>query len=115
MSSGRSSARPTQQQARPSGRCGRPWRSSARACSGMRQRDHLTPPGAAMSEADVAALRAEYVTACALEPWGEAAAVAALLAYEPVASRPEFARHVTRGGRHWAKVLAAPACCPERP
>ena len=66
-----------------------------------------------MSSADVAALRAKYVTACAASPWGEAAAVAVLLAYEPVASRPEFARHVTRGGVGWDKVLAEAAWHPE--
>jgi len=32
-----------------------------------------------VSDADVKALRAKYVTACALEPWGEAAAVVSLL------------------------------------
>ena len=62
-----------------------------------------------MSDADVKALRAKYVTACAAEPWGEAAAVAVLLAFAPVASRREFARHVTRGGVHWDKVLDEPA------
>ena len=48
-----------------------------------------------------------------IEPWGEAAAVAVLLAFGPVAARPEFARHVTRGGVHWDKVLAEPAWWPE--
>jgi len=62
-----------------------------------------------MADADVTALRTKYMTACALEPWGEAAAVAVLLGFEPVASRREFARHVTRGGVHWDKVLAEPA------
>jgi hypothetical protein len=66
-----------------------------------------------MADADVAALRAKYVKACAMQPWGEAAAVAVLLAYEPVASRPEFARHVTRGGVHWDTVLAEAAWWPQ--
>ncbi len=66
-----------------------------------------------MAEADVAALRAKYVTACAAAPWGEAAAVAVLLGYEPVASRPEFARHVSRGGVGWDNVLAEAAWWPE--
>lgn len=66
-----------------------------------------------MSDADIAALRAKYVTACTLEPWGEAAAVAILLGYGPVAGRPEFARHVGRDGVHWGKVLAEPAWWPE--
>jgi len=58
-----------------------------------------------VSDADVKALRAKYVTACALEPWGEAAAVAVLLGYGPVASRREFSRHVTGGGVRWDEVL----------
>ena len=63
-----------------------------------------------MADADVTALRAKYVTACTAQPWGEAAAVAVLLAFEPVASRREFARHVPRGGGvHWDKILAEPA------
>jgi hypothetical protein len=66
-----------------------------------------------MASADVTALRAKYVTACATAPWGEAAAVAVLLGYGPVASRPEFARHVTMSGVHWDKVLAEAAWWPE--
>lgn len=62
-----------------------------------------------MAEADVKALRAKYVTACEKMPWGEAAAVAVLLGFAPVASRREFARHVTRGGVHWDKVVAEAA------
>jgi hypothetical protein len=54
-------------------------------------------------------LRAKYVTACTIEPWGEAAAVAVLLGFGPIAARPEFARHVTMGGVGWDKVLAEPA------
>jgi len=59
--------------------------------------------------ADVAALRAKYAAACAAQPWGEAAAVAVLLGFEPIASRREFARHVTMGGVGWDKVLGEPA------
>ena len=66
-----------------------------------------------MTAADVTALRAKYTAACALEPWGEAAAVAVLLGHEPIASRPEFARHVTMSGVNWAKVLAEAAWWPE--
>jgi hypothetical protein len=66
-----------------------------------------------VSSADVTALRAWYAQACAEVPWGEAAAVAVLLGYEPIASRPEFARHVPRGGSiHWDKVLAEAARQP---
>jgi hypothetical protein len=53
------------------------------------------------------------VTACAIAPWGEAGAAAVLLAYEPIASRPEFARHVTMSGVRWDKVLAEAAWWPE--
>jgi len=62
-----------------------------------------------MSEADVAKLRAEYVTACAATRWGEAAAAVVLLGFEPVATRREFTRRVTMGGVHWPDVLAEPA------
>jgi hypothetical protein len=67
---------------------------------------------APMASADVTALRAKYVTACATAPWGEAAAVAVLLGYGPVAARPEFARHVTMSGVRWDKVLAEAAWWP---
>ena len=66
-----------------------------------------------MSSADVPRLRAKYVTACTIAPWGEAAAVAVLLGYGPIASRPEFARHVHVGGVRWDKVLAEAAWWPE--
>ena len=66
-----------------------------------------------MAKADVAAMRVKYVTACAAEPWGEAAAVAVLLAYDPIAARPEFARHVGRSGIAWAQALDEPAWWPE--
>ena len=62
-----------------------------------------------MADADVAALRVRLTAACALEPWGEAAAVAVLLAFEPIASRREFARHVGRGGVQWDKAVTGPA------
>ena len=62
-----------------------------------------------MARADVAALRVKYAAACAAELWGEAAAVAVLLSFEPIAGRREFARHVTMGGVGWDKVLAEPA------
>lgn len=58
-----------------------------------------------MADADVRALCAKYTTACAVQPWGEAAAVAVLLGFAPIASRREFARHVSRGGVGWDAVL----------
>jgi hypothetical protein len=66
-----------------------------------------------MSDGTVQRLRAKYVTACATGPWGEAAAVAVLLGFGPIAARPEFTRHVTMGGVGWDKVLAEPAWWPE--
>ncbi len=66
-----------------------------------------------MSEGTVQRLRAKYVTACTIKPWGEAAAVAVLLGYGPVAARPEFSRHVTMGGVNWDKALAEAAWWPE--
>lgn len=62
-----------------------------------------------MSDATVQRLRGKYAAACATGPWGEAAAVAVLLGFGPIAARPEFARHVTMGGVSWDKVLAEPA------
>jgi len=66
-----------------------------------------------MADADVKALRAKYVTACAAQPWGEAAAVAVLLGYGPVASRREFSRHVSMRGVGWDKMLEEAAWWPE--
>ncbi len=59
-----------------------------------------------MSHADVAALRREYILGTAREPWGEAAAVAMLLGFEPVAADKRFAVHARRGGIDWDAVLA---------
>jgi len=59
-----------------------------------------------VSRADVAALRQEYVDVTQIEPWGEAAAVAVLLGFEPVADDRRFAAHVDRDGINWDAVLA---------
>jgi hypothetical protein len=59
-----------------------------------------------MSKADVAALRREYILGTAREPWGEAAAVAVLLGFEPVAADKRFAAHARRDGVGWDAVLA---------
>jgi hypothetical protein len=59
-----------------------------------------------VSRADVAALRQQYVTGTRREPWGEAAAVAVLLGFEPVAADKRFAMHVRRDGVDWDAVLA---------
>jgi hypothetical protein len=60
---------------------------------------------AGMSETDVAALRAEYEAACARERWGEAAAVAVLLGFGPVAAHPRFARYAGRSGINWPEAV----------
>ena len=58
-----------------------------------------------MAEADVAALRVEYEAACDRERWGEAAAVAVLLGFEPVAGHPRFARYTGPAGINWPEML----------
>lgn len=58
-----------------------------------------------MAEADVMTLRAEYTAACAKERWGEAAAVAVLLGFGPVAGHPRFARYAGRSGINWPEAL----------
>lgn len=59
-----------------------------------------------MSQADVAYLRQEYIRQSTGEPWGEAAAVAVLLGFEPVAADKRLARHVARDGVRWDALLA---------
>jgi len=61
-----------------------------------------------MADADVAALHDDLTRSLLGGPWGEAAAVAVLLAFDPIAGRREFTRHATAGGVHWDKVLADP-------
>jgi hypothetical protein len=67
-----------------------------------------------MSAADVAALRAEYAAACARQRWGEAAAVAVLLGFGPVAGHQGFSRHVSAAGADWDEILAGPWSSGER-
>jgi hypothetical protein len=59
-----------------------------------------------VSRADVAALRQQYARATASQPWGEAAAVAVLLGFEPIAGHDRFTPHVTRSGVDWDALLA---------
>jgi hypothetical protein len=58
-----------------------------------------------VSRANVAALRREYVNATTREPWGEAAAVAVLLGFEPIAADKRFTAHADRDGIDWDAVL----------
>jgi hypothetical protein len=55
---------------------------------------------------DVAALRQHYVSTTRREPWGEAAAVAVLLGFAPVAADKRFYAHAGRDGIDWDAVLA---------
>ena len=59
-----------------------------------------------MSQADIAYLRQEYIRQSTGQPWGEAAAVAVLLGFEPIASDNRLARHASRDGIEWDAVLA---------
>jgi hypothetical protein len=59
-----------------------------------------------MSQADIAVLRREYVRQSTGQRWGEAAAVAVLLGFEPIAGDDRLARHASRGGIAWDEVLA---------
>ncbi|MGA2830121.1 MAG: hypothetical protein ABSF03_28885 [Streptosporangiaceae bacterium] len=53
----------------------------------------------------VAGLRGELARSLTGGPWGEAAAVASLLNFEPIAGHPRFARYVDRGGIDWDNAL----------
>lgn len=57
-----------------------------------------------MSYDDVTSLRDEYLRRTAQSGWGEAAAVAVLLGFEPIAADERFARHVSRGRVDWDAV-----------
>ena len=59
-----------------------------------------------MSHADIAFLRQDYISRSTRQPWGEAAAVAVLLGFEPIASDDRLARHAGRDGIEWDAVLA---------
>ena len=54
---------------------------------------------------DVAALRANLARSLAGGPWGEAAAVAVLLDFAPIAGNPKFAGYVDRVSVNWTGVL----------
>ena len=58
-----------------------------------------------MSQADVAFLRQEYIRQSTGQGWGEAAAVAVLLGFKPIASDDRLARHADRDGIEWEAVL----------
>jgi hypothetical protein len=58
-----------------------------------------------MADADVAALRDDLARQCAASRWGEAAAVAVLLGFEPIARHPRFARYAGPAGINWPEAL----------
>jgi hypothetical protein len=62
--------------------------------------------------ASVAALRQEYIRKSGRSRWGEAAAVAVLLGFEPIAADPRFARHVRREGIDWDRLLGVRSWSP---
>jgi hypothetical protein len=59
-----------------------------------------------VSHADVEKLRQHYIAKSDNERWGEAAAVAVLLGFPPVAGDDRFANRVTAAGVEWDDVLA---------
>lgn len=58
-----------------------------------------------MAAVDIKTLREDLARQCAASRWGEAAAVAVLLGFEPIASHPRFARYVGPGGINWPEAL----------
>lgn len=61
-----------------------------------------------MTPDDIAALRDDLTRQCAASRWGEAAAVAVLLGFEPVAGHPRFARYAGPSGVNWPEALRDP-------
>lgn len=61
-----------------------------------------------MADTGIAALREDLARSLAAGPWGEAAAVAVLLGFAPVAGHPRFARYADRGGVNWPAALKDP-------
>ena len=59
-----------------------------------------------MSQAYVAYLRQEYIRQSTGQGWGEAAAVAVLLGFKPIAGDKRLARHADRDGLDWEAILA---------
>lgn len=61
-----------------------------------------------MADDNIRALRDDLARQCATSRWGEAAAVAALLGFGPVAAHPRFARYVGPSGINWPEALHDP-------
>jgi hypothetical protein len=58
-----------------------------------------------MADADITALREDLARSLAGGQWGEAAAVAVLLGFQPIAGHERFGRYVDRGGVDWTAML----------
>lgn len=58
-----------------------------------------------MTDDGVAALREDLARSLTGGPWGEAAAVAVLLDFTPIAGNPKFIQHISRGGVGWTAAL----------
>jgi hypothetical protein len=58
-----------------------------------------------MADDAITALREGLARSLAGGPWGEAAAVAVLLSFEPVAGHERFARYVGPSGINWTEAL----------
>lgn len=58
-----------------------------------------------MGDTGIEALREDLARSLVGGPWGEAAAVAVLLGFAPIAAHPRFARYAHQGGVDWAAAL----------
>lgn len=58
-----------------------------------------------MPDDDITALREDLTRQCTVNRWGEAAAVAVLLGFTPIAAHPRFARYVGPSGVDWPEAL----------
>lgn len=58
-----------------------------------------------MADDDIATLREDLTRDLNRVPWGEAAAVAVLLGFEPVAGHPRFSRYAGPAGINWPEAL----------
>ncbi|HET9974333.1 MAG TPA: hypothetical protein VFQ68_39290 [Streptosporangiaceae bacterium] len=61
-----------------------------------------------MADDNIAVLREDLARSLAAGRWGEAAAVAVFLGFEPVAGHPRFARYVGPAGVSWPAALKDP-------
>jgi hypothetical protein len=62
-----------------------------------------------MTDDAVEALRDDLARSLLGGPWGEAAAVAVLLGFRPIAGHPRFGRYAGPSGINWPEALRDPA------